>query len=173
MYRAVDEDFDGKVAIWTTDAAAVEGFDGLTYADYVSPPTVVLQFERGELVDVSAWYRAQYDRQIAELRGGVTAEALAEFRKSDGRVESGSVPAADWVRLRKTKAAVLEIVWAYLYSGRPDRAWAELEGAWPSGDVARVKAAIVAARARGIEAKVTKVASAPVLPKHIQRALCL
>jgi TonB family protein len=169
-YRAVDADFNQQVAIWTTDAVAVEGFDGLTHADYSSPPMVVVQFERGGLVDVSAWYGAQYDRQIAELRGGLTAEALAEFRKSDGRLESGSVPAAEWVRLRNTKAVVLEMVWAYMYSGRPDRAWAELEGAWPSGDVARVKAAIVAARARGIEAKVTKVASAPVLPKHIQRA---
>lgn len=124
-YRAVDEDFNRQVAIWTTDAAAVEGFDGLTHADYSSPPMVVVQFERGGLVDVSAWYRAQYDRQIGELRRGLTAEALAEFRKSDGRLESGSGPAAEWVRLRKTKAVVLEMVWAYLYSGRPDRAWAE------------------------------------------------
>ena len=38
---------------------------------------------------------------------------------------------AEGVELRKSKTTVLEIVWAYLYSGRPDRAWAELEGARP------------------------------------------
>jgi hypothetical protein len=92
MYRAVDADFNRQVVIWTRDAAAVDGFDGLTYTDYSYPPTVVLQFERGKLVDVSAWYRAEYNRQIAELRNGLTAEALAEFRRSDGRLESGSVP---------------------------------------------------------------------------------
>ena len=81
---------------------------------------VVMQFERGELLDVSAWYRAQYDRQFAELRGGLTAEALAEFG-TVMEAKFGTVPAADWVRLRKTKAVVLEMVWAYLYSGRPDR----------------------------------------------------
>ena len=171
LYRAVDEDFNGQVAIWTTDAAAVEGFDGLRYADYASPPMMALRFERGQLVDVSAWYRARYDRQIAELRGGLTAEALAEFRKSDGRVEFGSVPAAEWLRLRKTKGAVLEMVWAYLYSGRPDRAWAELEAVWPAGDVARVKAAILAARAGGIETQVEKVAAATLPHKWAERAV--
>jgi hypothetical protein len=159
MYRAVDADFNRQVVIWTRDAAAVDGFDGLTYTDYSYPPTVVLQFERGKLVDVSAWYRAEYNRQIAELRNGLTAEALAEFRRSDGRLESGSVPLTEWLRLRKTKVAILEAVWAYLYSGRAKRAWAELDDEWPVGDVARVKAAIVAARTRGIEAQIDKVAS--------------
>jgi outer membrane biosynthesis protein TonB len=71
--------------------------------------------------------------------------------------------------LRKTKAEVLEMVWAYLYSGRPEQAWAELESAWPVGDVGRVKAAIVAARARGIEAQVAKVASATRPPTWSER----
>jgi hypothetical protein len=33
IYRASDADFNNHVSIWTTDAAAVSGFDGLTYAD--------------------------------------------------------------------------------------------------------------------------------------------
>ena len=166
-YRAVDAEFNGQVAIWTTDAAAVDGFDGLDRAEYASPPMVALRLEHGQLVDVSAWYRELYDRQIAVLRDSVTAEELAEFRKNDGQLDSGSGAAA--ARLRKTKATVLEIVWAYLYSGRPERAWAELEDAWPAGDVARVRAAIVAARARGIEAQVSKVASATLPPKWMER----
>jgi outer membrane biosynthesis protein TonB len=167
-YRAVDAEFNGQVAIWTTDAAAVEGFAGLDPTGDVSPPLVALRFEHGRLVDVSAWYRAQYDRQIASLRDGLTAEELAEFRKSDGQLKPGSIPAAQEARLRKTRAMVLEIVWAYLYSGRPERAWAELETAWPEGDVARVKAAMVAARARGIEAQLAKVAPATRPPKWME-----
>jgi hypothetical protein len=168
-YRAVDAAFNRQVAVWTTDADAVEDFDGLRYADYTFPPTVVLQFDRGRMVDVSAFYRTHYDRKIATLRGDLTEEALAVFRKSDGQLKFGSVPAADWVRLRKTKATVLEMVWAYLYSGRPEQAWAELASAWPASDVPRVKAAIVAARTRGIEAQVTKVASVKLSPKWMER----
>jgi hypothetical protein len=158
-YRAQDADLNGYVAIWTSDASAVEAFDGLTYADYSSPPTVVLRFEHGNLVDVSAWYRAQYDAQIKELRSALTPTQLAEFKKSDGRLAFGSVSASSWVQLRKTKAAVLEIVWAYLYSGRPDQAWTELQAAWPSSDVARIKSAVIAARAAGIDSQVKTVAS--------------
>jgi hypothetical protein len=168
-YRAVDAEFNGQVAIWTTDASVANGVDGLDREGYASPPMVALRLERGRLIDVSAWYRALYDRQIAALRDSVTAEEMAGFRKSDGQLNSESVPAAEKIRLRKAKATVLEIVWAYLYSGRPERAWAELESAWPAGDVARVRVGIVAARARGIEAQVAKVASATQPPKWMER----
>ncbi len=163
FYRAVDAELNGYVTIWTTDASAVEGFDGLTYSDYASPPTVVLRFEHGNLLDVSAWYRAEYDAQIKELRSTLTSRTLADFKKSDGRLAFGSLPASSWIQLREAKAAVLGIVWAYLYSGRPDRAWAELEGAWPPSDEARVQGAIAAARARGIDSQVKTIAS-PSLP---------
>jgi hypothetical protein len=66
----------------------------------------------------------------------------------------------DGVRLRKTKVKVLEIVWAYLYSGREPEAWTELADAWPPVDQARVKAAILAARSRGIESQVAVIAKA-------------
>jgi hypothetical protein len=159
-YRAVDADFNQRVTIWTTDAAAVNGLDGLTYADYDAPPAVVLDFQGNRLMDVSAWYKPQYDKQIAQLRGELSAGSLSDFRASDGRLASGSIPAAAWNRLRKTKVKVLEIVWAYLYSGRADQAWAELNRDWPPADAARIKAAILAARAKGIEVQVAGVASA-------------
>jgi hypothetical protein len=164
-YRATDADFNRRVAIWTTDAAAVNGLDGLTYADYDAPPTVVLEFERGRLIDVSAWYRKQYDQQIAALRAQLTRAALVSFRQSDGRLAFGSAAVARWIQLRKTKVKVLEIVWAYLYSGRPRLAWAELNRDWPPADVARIQAEIVAARANGIDAQVTEMASAKLPPK--------
>ncbi|WP_158789408.1 energy transducer TonB [Granulicella sp. L46] len=160
MYRAADAEFNGQVAIWTTDASGVEDFDGLKHSDFTSPPMMALRLERGGLLDVSAWYRSKYDRQIAALRHGLTAQELEEFQSSDGRLIDGMAPAEVEARLRRTKTMVLEIVWAYLYSGRPERAWAQLEAAWPSGDVARAKAAILEARSRGIEAQVEKVASA-------------
>jgi Gram-negative bacterial TonB protein C-terminal len=167
-YRAVDAEFNGQVAIWTTDASAVEDFAGPDGAEDLRAPRVALRLEHGGLVDVSARYREVYDLQIAALRDGVTTESLADFRSSDGQLKTGSV-GADGVELRKAKAAVLEIVWAYLYSGRPDRAWAELEGAWPAGDIGRVRAVITAGRARGIEAQVAKVASATLPPKWRER----
>jgi hypothetical protein len=158
-YRAVDANLNGYVAIWTTDTSAVEAFDGLTPSHIASPPTVVLRFEHGKLEDVSAWYRAQYDAQIKQLRATQTPAQLAEFKKSDGQLAFGSVPASSWVQLRKTKASVLGIVWAYLYSGRPDQAWTELQAAWPPSDEARIKSAVIAARAAGIESQVKTVAS--------------
>ncbi len=159
-YRAVDADFNQRVAIWTTDAAAVNGFDGLTYGDYDSPPTLVLNFEHHKLTDVSADYEPQYDRQIVRLRAQLTAQELSSFRNSDGRLAFGSAPAAEWSQLRKTKVKILEIIWAYLYSGRPQQAWAELDQAWPPADAARIKAAILAARAKGIDSQVSAIASA-------------
>lgn len=164
-YRAVDADFNKRVAIWTTDAAAMNGFDGLTYADYDSPPTLVLNFEHGKLTDVSAHYQPQYDRQIAALRAQLTAQDLSSFRKSDGRLVFGSVPPTEWAQLRKTKIKVLEIMWAYLYSGRPEQAWAELDTAWPPADAARIKAEILAARARGIDSQVAAIAPAKLPPQ--------
>jgi len=164
-YRAVDADFNKRVAIWTTDAAAVNGFDGLTYADYDSPPTIVLSFERGRLTDVSADYQPQYDRQIAALRAQLNAQELNSFSKSDGRLAFGSVPAAEWSQLRKTKVKVLEIIWAYLYSGRPQQAWAELDKPWPPADAERIKAEILAARANGMDSQVAAVASTK-MPSH-------
>ena len=170
-FRAMDAEFNQQIAIWTTDAAAVQGFDGLSHADFAFPPMVALQLEHGRLVDVSAWYPEQYDVQIAALRASLTRDALAEFRTSDGELRPGPVPPAELARLRQTKAAVLQIVWAYLYSGRAERAWAELENVWPGGDVARVKAAIVATRARGLEAQVAKVAARKLSPEWMEKPL--
>jgi hypothetical protein len=164
-YRAVDADFNNRVAIWTTDAAAVNGFDGLAYAVYDSPPTIVLNFEHGKLTDVSADYQPQYDRQIASLRAQLSVQELSSFRKSDGQLTFGSLSVAEWTRLRTTKVKILEIVWAYLNSGRPQQAWAELDQAWPPADAARVKAAILTARAKGIDSRVAAIASAK-LPPH-------
>lgn len=117
----------------------------------------MLRFESGRLMDVSAEYQPHYDRQIAQVRAQLDPHALSAFKQTDGKLALGSVPGADLVRLRKTKVKVLEIAWDYLYSGRQQQAWDELDSAWPAADVTRVKAAILASRAKGIDACVAAV----------------
>lgn len=60
-FNAADVDLEGRAAIWTSDAAAIDGFDGLAFGDFDFPPTVVLRFERGHLIDVSSEFRSQID----------------------------------------------------------------------------------------------------------------
>ena len=153
-YSAEDADFDGRIAIWTADGAAVDGFDQLTYSDFDFAPTVVLAFRHERLMDVSAEYRAHFDRQIAGIRAKLDAQSLHDFKQSNGRLLDGSIAPAALVRLRRTKVKVLEMVWSYLNSGRQEQGWAELAEDWPAADVERVRAAIVEARKKGIDAQV-------------------
>lgn len=158
FYRAADTDFDGNVEIWTSDAAAVNGFDGLTYSDFDFPPTVVLRFEHGRLMDVSAEFPARYDQQIAQVGAQLNPQALDQFKNSDGKLLDGSLPWPQLIPLRKTKAKVLDIVWSYLYSGRQQEAWAALAADWPTADLERARAAILDARDKGIDAQVKDIA---------------
>ena len=155
-YKASDAENNGHVAVWTADAAAVQDFDGLSHADIASPPIMVLRLGREGLLDISAWYQAEYDVQIDGLRRSLTQKELDNFRKSNGRASEHAVPPEQETHLRKTKATVLEIVWAYLYSGRSDQAWTELSNSWPPDDIPRIKAAILKARSGGISAQVAK-----------------
>lgn len=150
-YSAADTDLDGRVEIWTDDAAAVNGFDDMPRNAFDFAPPVVLRFEQKRLVDVSAEFQSDYDRRIAVLRAQVDAQELSDFKHSDGRLNSLYPPTPEeWARLRATKAKVLEMVWCYLYSGREQDAWSALADMWPPADVDRIRAAIVSARARGI-----------------------
>lgn len=160
-YRAADVDLDNRVAIWTGDAAAVDGFDGLASTDFDFAPVVALRFERNRLMDVSADFPADYDQRIAQVRAHLETEALQDFRNSDGKLTDGSLPAQQLALLRRTKVRVLEIAWLYLYSGREEKAWAELAAAWPPGDVDRVREAILMARKNGIDAQMDGIAPAP------------
>jgi hypothetical protein len=107
------------VEIWTTDSAAVNGFDNLPLSSFDSPPTVVLRFEDGKLMDVSSEFQAHFDQRIKALRSQLDAQQLISFKASDGRLSDEHL-AADGPPhgLLATKVKVLEIVWAWLYSGR-------------------------------------------------------
>jgi hypothetical protein len=160
FFTAKDRDFDGLVEIWTTDAGAVRGLDDLDFSDPDFAPTVVLRFESGRLTDVSAEFQFYFDSQIEQVRAQLDRAALMEFKGSDGRLQTSSLAADKLFRLRNIKIKVLEIVLAYLYSGREQEAWATLADTWPAADVDRVRAIIVNARAHGIDSQVDRVSEA-------------
>jgi hypothetical protein len=150
-YSAADVDLDDRVEIWTDDAAGVDGFERLPRKDLDLVPTVVLRFEKSHLIDVSPEFRSHYDEQISSVRAHLDPRELADFNQSDGVLSFDTTRSSDELhRLIRTKIAVLEIVWLYLYSGRESAAWSALEGMWPSSDVERIRAAISNAHLHGI-----------------------
>jgi hypothetical protein len=83
------------------------------------------------------------------------AQDLKDFQGTDGKLAATSSLAPDRIHaLRITKIKILEIVWAYLYSGREQEAWRALADMWPPGDLDRIRAAILTARARGIRSQI-------------------
>lgn len=150
-YAAADVDLDGQVEIWTDDASAIDGFEGVPLKSFDSSPTVVLRFERKQLVDVSAEFVSHYDAQISDLRERTERQELAEFKKSNGTLSLETPGASEASHcLARTKIKVLEIVWAYLYSGREAEAWSALQDMWPANDFNRIRMKITDARQRGI-----------------------
>jgi hypothetical protein len=161
FFSAADTDLDGRVEIWTNDAAAVEGFENLGPAELDSAPTIVLRFAHGELLDASSEFQPDFDRKIAGLRKELDSDGLRDFKGSDGNLfPNASFSSERLHHLRSVKAKILEIVWSYLYSGRERQAWRWLAEVWPAADVARIHAAILSARARGISAQVNGVSNA-------------
>jgi hypothetical protein len=155
FFSAADTLLDGSIEIWTTDAEAIASFEGLPRSAFDTPPTVVLRFEKKKLIDVSSEFRPWFDHQIENLQAQLTAQQIAAFRQSDGRLSDEHVePTQPLAGLLATKVRVLEIVWAYLYSGREQKAWDALTGMWPASDLSRIRAAINAAQNRGLRTQV-------------------
>jgi hypothetical protein len=151
FFSAADTDLDGKVEIWTDDAAAVDGFENLRLNSLDFAPPVVLRFTRGRLLDASAEFRAYFDQKIADQRAKLSPQDLADFKASDGKLPAAPAAAADQLhRLQGIKMRVLEIVWSYLYSGREQEAWRSLAGMWPSADVDRIRTALLNMRSHGV-----------------------
>jgi hypothetical protein len=150
-YSASDSDLDGRVEIWTDDAAAVDGFERIPAADLDFAPTVVLRIEKGREVDAGSEFEEDYDAEIAKLRSQTSEGDLAAFKQSDGVLKVKTSQSGEELhRLMRTKIRVLEIVWSYLYSGREEEAWSALGEMWPAGDVDRIRAAIAAVHQGGI-----------------------
>lgn len=161
FFSAADTDLDGRVEIWTNDAAAVEGFENFHLRDLDFAPPLVLRFARGRLLDVSSEFRPYYDQKIADERAKLNPQDLSDFKNSDGKLAPAAGPPAGGLsRLRGVKAKVLEIAWAYLYSGREQEAWRSLAEMWPAEDLNRIRAALLEARARGIRSQLDGVSTA-------------
>jgi hypothetical protein len=156
FFSAADIDLDGSAEIWTHDTAAVNGFDKLALSELDFPPTVVFRFAHGKLLDASAEFQSYFDEEIARIQAGIRSQDLDEFKNSDGKLTPLASPgSAERLHgLRMVKIKVLEIVWAYLYSGREQDAWRSLAEMWPPQDVDRIRAALVDARTHGIHSQV-------------------
>jgi hypothetical protein len=152
FFSASDTDLDGRIEIWTNDGAAVNGFEKLSLGELDAAPTVVLRFAQGKLVDASGEFQSYFDDEIAAIRSEIRPQDLEEFKNSDGIL--AAAPTAQSAHalhsLRRTKIKVLEIVWAYLYSGREPEAWRSLSEMWPAADVDRIRSALLKMRAQGI-----------------------
>lgn len=159
-FAASDRDLDGRIEIWTDDTAAVDGLDGLLAAEMKYPPTYVLRFEKGKLLDSSSEFRDYFDDIVKRVQGEIKPDFLDEFKRSDGRLRGDlSSDPSRLHRLRVVKIQILEIVWAYLYSGREQEAWHSLTEMWPAGDVERIHLAVTKARASGMLAHIDGVST--------------
>ncbi|HEY3989224.1 MAG TPA: hypothetical protein VGM02_07995 [Acidobacteriaceae bacterium] len=155
FFSAADTRLDGSVEIWTTDSAAVNGFENLPLRAFDSPPPVVLRFEDEKLMDVSSEFQSYFDDQIRALRSDLGERQLSNFRNSDGKLSAEHLQGNDEPRgLLATKIKVLEIVWCYLSSGREQKAWDALADMWPPSDVDRIRAAISKAATQGMRTQV-------------------
>ena len=172
FFSASDMNLDGTVELFTNDAAAVDGFDKLTLGEMDSPPTIVLRLASAHLQDVSAEFQPYFDDQIRSVRATIDAHDLEDFRNSDGVLAATSAESSSEKlhHLRTVKIKVLEIAWAYLYSGREQEAWRSLGEMWPPADVNRIREALLKARASGIQGRVdsTSTGSHARKKKHAQ-----
>ena len=163
FFSAADTDLDGEVEIWTDDAAAVDGFDGLAVGQMDFAPTVVLRFTGGKLLDVSTEFQSYFDDKIAKLRADLSPQDLRDFKTSDARLPAPVPFTVEGLHrrdhLQNVKIKALEIVWSYLYSGRDEAAWNALAEFWPAEDAGRARAAILSARSRGIRSQVDGVST--------------
>ena len=165
-FSAADTDLDGRVEIWTDDAGVLDGFESLPLKDFDLPPPIVLRFTRGRLLDASAEFQSAYDEWIAAEKTKLNEVDLGDFKASDGELtDPTKYPPTMLVRMRAAKAKILEMVWAYLYSGREKEAWRALAEMWPAADVERIRAAILSASERGMRAQLDG-SSTPVRRGH-------
>jgi hypothetical protein len=172
FFRARDTNLDGQVEIWTHDANAANGFEGIPLSGFDFPPAIALRFEHQRLIDVSSEFSSHFDSQIATVRAQLDPNDLNRFKNSDGK--PSSVSRLSWNELHglmSTRIKVLEIVWSYLYSGREQEAWHALADMWPASDFDRIRTSILDARARGIRTEVDGVSSGATPARRKKRVM--
>jgi len=87
FFSAADTDLDGRVEIWTNDAAAVEGFENLGPAELDSAPTIVLRFAHGELLDASSEFHLTltvkspgFEKNLTPTAYAISRAVMANYR---------------------------------------------------------------------------------------------
>jgi hypothetical protein len=168
-FSAIDTNLDGRVEIWTDDALTFEGFEGLRVNEIEFLPTYVLRLEKGRLLNVTAEFQDFFDQTIAEIRANINPDDLRKLKAVRSVPNTkGTQPSELTVapQLRKVKIQIIEIVWAYLYSGREKIAWRTLEDSWPMADVERVRSEILARRSKGMRAQFDGESNVPVPDKE-------
>jgi hypothetical protein len=144
-----------RFRIMTSDGA-FDYFDGMCHA-CSSFPTVILKVSGGRLVNVSSQFVPEYDTEIAELRRSIDDDELDQFLTVHDLATNGQAK-AEFETLRQQ---VLQIVLAYLYSGREQRAWQTLEEMWPAGDRLRIRKLILSSKAEGILSELSATKAQP------------
>jgi len=120
-----------------TGDGGFHNFDGRCF-DCSPFPRVVLRVDNDGLHDASAEFTEQYDSEIALARARIGEGEIAKFLEAD---------------FRDARNVVLEMIFAYLYSGREAEAWQTLDQMWPAKDRERIKNLIVNTRAQGLLAR--------------------
>lgn len=117
-----------------TGDGGFHNFDGRCF-DCSPFPRVILRIERDGLHDVSKDFTEQYDSEIALAHAKIAEGEMTKFIEAD---------------FRDARSIALEIVFAYLYSGRQAEAWQTLDRMWPSKDRDRMQDLIVKTRTGGL-----------------------
>jgi hypothetical protein len=133
----------GKIEIYTMDG----GFDYFAFLSHGETPfpSVYLQLDGKQFVDVSSSHLADYEEEIAGLEKHLTPKAVNQLRSVRKREQlTGDTDN------RRTASYVLAIVFAYLYSGRETHAHQYLKKTWPAFDQPSMWALILQTRHEGI-----------------------
>lgn len=129
----------GRIEVYVRDGA----FDYFESAHAFSPfPDVYLRLDRTHLVDISGEHLADYDQKIKRLKIEIPDKDLKVFLQAENQDEK--------VGWEQVSTRVLEIVLAYLYSGRQEQAHTTLKKMWPAFDQERIWKLILETRQKGI-----------------------
>ena len=135
-------DSSGRIEIRTNDGK----FDYLFLSHAESPfPAVYLRLVGTHFIDVGHEHIADYEHGIAEAKRELSPAELHQFRSA---ANADDLYGNDPNRSAATK--VLQIVYAYLYSGRQAQAHQALTEMWPAFDQEAAWKKILEARQKGI-----------------------
>ena len=166
FFSAADIDLDGRIGIWTDDAASVEELRELALERSGLCPPIVLRFVRDRLLDIvpsSIYFAKITDGGPSSIRKTlpISKAAMAGWRFP-------LIPADRLSHLRSIKMRVLEIV-GPTFIAAATGGWRSLAEMWPPADLDRIRAALLNARAHGILSQVDGV-STPVPAGHESHA---